>query len=223
MAPGQGPNTDDSADALFVLNAMVEAWNIDRTAIYTIRRDVYNLTGGQQVYTIGPGGDFNVARPLQIENAGLIITDGVEYPMALMDSDGWARINVKNVGSNFPEGLYNDKAFPISNLSLWPMPQTGFQLALYTWSVLAQFSAVSDEVVFPPGYADALRYNLAVRLGIEWGRPARAEVLDLARTSLARIKRKNLPRPLLGMDPALVSRGVFNIQTGQPLETPSGP
>ena len=77
----------------------------------------------------------------------------------------------------------------------------------------------SDTVSVPPGYADAIRYNLAVKLAPEWGRTITPEVAEMARTSKAAIQRLNLPAPVMLCDPAMLNRrldapGYPNILTG---------
>jgi hypothetical protein len=49
----------------------------------------------------------------------------------------------------------------------------------------------------PDGYEEAITYNLALRLGVEWGRPVSAEVRELATRGMSVIKTAN--RPVLEM------------------------
>jgi hypothetical protein len=209
LGPGRGAGASELADALLVLNSMIEAWNTERLNVFTIARDVYTVTAGRQVNTIGVGGNFNAPRPTRIESAGILYSAGaaLESPLRLLDSDEWARVPIKSITSALPGSLYNDGAYPLANLYLFPVPSIGLQIALYTWRALGGFGSTAENVTFPPGYADAIRYNLACRLAPEWGRPIRPDVLELAQRSLASIKRLNRPMPTLDCDPAILRRG----------------
>jgi hypothetical protein len=78
--------------------------------------------------------------------------------------------------------------------------ESGLQVALYPWQPLAQFADLTTTVSFPPGYAEALRFNLAVRLAPEYGRPTPPEVAAIARTSKAKIKIPNIEPLRLTID-----------------------
>lgn len=220
LGPGRAPNASETADALFVLNGMIEAWNTESLAIYNTRADQYPLTAGKQSYTIGTGGEINAPRPVQIERANVVLTmvAGPDYsvPLELLTDERWSAIPVKALQSSIPRALYYDNAYPLANISLYPVPTTTPKLELATWQQLTGFATSSDTVAFPPGYADAIRYNLAVRLAPEWGKVPRPDVLALAVDSLAKIKTLNGETPELRCDPAVTcNRSAFNILTGR--------
>jgi hypothetical protein len=67
-----------------------------------------------------------------------------------------------------------------------------------------------------PGYARALRTNLALELAPEWGRVVDPTVERQARESLADVKRANLPYTEIGIDAALTGCGpTYNILTDE--------
>jgi hypothetical protein len=72
---------------------------------------------------------------------------------------------------------------------------------------LTRLCSVSDEVSLPPGYSDALAYNLAVALAPEYGRNANAVVMEKAAEALVIIKRANFEPSLLSCDMGLLRRG----------------
>jgi hypothetical protein len=207
LGPGQTTSDSQARDAIFVLNSMLDAWNADRFKIYQISRALHSLVASTATYTIGSGGTFNVARPARIERAGLVVagtSPAKEEPLKLYNSDEWADIE-KKTQEGRPSVLYDDFAFPLSTLSLWKVPDTTHQLALYTWSQLSAFTDLTNDVTFPPGYQDALRYNLALRLAPEWGIAPRRDVMEMARSSRAAIESENLQRVPVEMklDPSL--------------------
>lgn len=67
---------------LVTLNHLVAGWRTQFGTVTSIDRTVFDLIDNQQTYTIGPGGDFNVARPLSIEGAGLWL-NGLNGPQTV--------------------------------------------------------------------------------------------------------------------------------------------
>lgn len=216
MTPGQTPHADDTDTALLILNSMLEAWSSDRLLPFSFERRVFPLVAGTQTYTIGPGAAFDMDRPVRIERAGLLI-DTIEYPLDMLTLDRWAGLAYKSLASQ-PRALYNDGASPYSTLSVYPVPDRVSSLILYIPQQLAGFASTSVDVWFPNAYADAIRYNLAVRLAPEWGRVLRADVLELARETKAEILRMNLKAPEMSCDAAVLQgsrRGSsFDINSG---------
>ena len=218
LGPGRSPGTSETADGLLVLNQMLDGWNTDPLKIYTTRIDLYNLQTGKYTYTIGPSGDFNTTRPERIERANVVIGGNLRRPIQLIDDAQWSQIRLPQLtGGAIPDRLYNDGAYPLATLYLWPGPNSAYQLELYTWQQLAQFANINDTIVAPPGYLDAMAYNLAVRLGLEWSKGVPPDVAALARETLAAIESANAPSPVLACDPAIMPRrgSGFNYLIGE--------
>ena len=192
LRPGQQPNNSEITDSLFVLNSMLESFSLESLIIYEVRRTEYTLTGASS-YTIGPGGDFDQPRPLRIERAGYIYNT-LESPTSVISNQRWAMGGGPTNPGGFT-GVYYDKAFPVATIHLRPVPTTASHLALYAWQPLTQIVSESETVELPPGYADAVRYNLAVRIAAEWGRQPRPDVLQLAIESKAIVKSFNSSPP----------------------------
>lgn len=223
-APGQSV-VEESAhetEALAVLNQLIGSWNTERLNIYTVSIAAYPLVANQQAYTIGPGGDFDAARPQEIQQANIILPGGaapLHRPIEIIDDKRWAAIRIQEIWA-IPQKLYNDGAFPYSTLYLWPGPSDAYQLELYTWEALRSFSDMEDEVRLPPGYDRALVYNLAVELAPRYPRVSlNPLVLQTARDSKAAIQRRNIDVQPISCDPALMSgsgiRRSWNYLTGE--------
>lgn len=60
LAAGETPSASDSADALQVLNDLLESWSIDHLNVYSVVENILTFTPGQYQYTIGNpvGGTF---------------------------------------------------------------------------------------------------------------------------------------------------------------------
>ena len=60
LAAGETPSAGDSADALMVLNDLLESWSIEHLNVYSVVENILAFTPGQYQYTIGnpTGGTF---------------------------------------------------------------------------------------------------------------------------------------------------------------------
>ncbi len=217
------PKPDELADALARLQDMIDSWMAERLAIFVVKRSVYPLVSNQQEYTIGPGGDFNQPRPVWIQDAGIISNTNPSQPLELpmLSDDDYASVSIKNVASALSWYLWYNYDFDANGRGkvwVWPIPNVGnLEIALYVPTPLTQVSALTDTLHFPPGYAEAVRFNLAVRLCPEWGRPIDPVVAQMAAESFARIERANKRLQRLGIDPMLTSASaarIFNYLTG---------
>ena len=199
IAAGEPTPIDMANDALFVLNDMIDAWNAQRNAIFTTRSQDFPFVLNQQAYTMGPGGDFDTARPARIDGMSSILmynpANPVEVPISMFSVDEWQnQVPVKQVSGSFPLICYDTGDFPLRTLNFWPIPteQPGNLARIYSWQALAA-QTLATKIAFPPGYSEALRYNLAVRLGPEFDQDVPASVAAVAVQSLATVKSMNAP------------------------------
>ena len=230
LASGETPSGAEATDGLDVLNGMVDAWQVQRLMIFTTARITQDVNGnpfllnGQQSYTLGTGGDLNIPRPARIDTYGIIQLNNAQQPLELglqnLTIDQWQTIPVKNIQSALPTAVWNDGGFPLMTLSFWPIPNTGVGLALYPWVALNEFTDLTTEYSFPPGYYKCLRYNLALDLMAEYpgnyAQEVMAAVPAIAKASMAVVKSFNAPIQYLYCDPALTSpdKQIFNYYTG---------
>jgi hypothetical protein len=117
--------------------------------------------------------------------------------------------------------VYDDGQFPLRNLTFWGLPSGQVNVRIYSWQQLRQFPDLTTDITFPPGYSEALRYNLAVRLIAEmpgeYSQVTVSVTQQLATDSLARVKSINTPIIQLFCDPALSGRGgYYNYYADQP-------
>ena len=203
LASGETASAAEGADGLVALNDMVDQWSTEKLAVFSVARQTFSLTLNQQTYTMGTGGNFNVARPARIERASIIQLSNPSLPLELkidiLSEQQWQRIPVKGIASSLPKVVYIDDAFPLRNLSYWSIPNVAVDTALYTWTAISAFTLAVDQT-FPPGYAKALRYNLALDLAPEYGAVVSPTVLAQAIDSKAKIKSHNITPPILTVD-----------------------
>ncbi len=188
IAAGEIPNSDESADALATLNTLMESWSAEQVTVYQILNFQGALVAATAAYTIGTGGVLNTSRPLKIEAAGIITPDGLRHEMKIIGVTDWGKIEEKTLTGKLPKVLYNDNAFPLATLNVWPVPNaTGGAptLALYLWLQLQQFATIGDTFAMPPPYFRALTYALAIDLAPEYGSQAQAAAAGIADVAAA--------------------------------------
>lgn len=211
---GQTLSTDETAAYLSDMNTMIESWSADRTYIYQILQQGFALTQGVTDYTIGSGGDFNVARPVKITNAFSRDTKSYDAPIVVLDDyKRYDALRVKNVGTTYPSHLYCDYAFPLATAKLYPAPIAGLTLYLKSWNPLQIFTTANDTVVLPPGYQRAIEFNFAIEVAGGF-KPIPSEVAKIAQESKRAIKGVNLPTSVLQLDAGIVRRKSGSILTG---------
>lgn len=221
-------NPNNAQYCLRLLRNMTDAWKAERLFIYLVNRTTYPIVAGKgqpgNPYTIGPGGDFNQQRPIWIQNAGIITNPGsqneFELPLTIYTDDQWAQVGLKRSPTTLPVSMYYDYAFTSErgNIFFWPVPTiTSIRLALYCPLAVEALDDLDAEVIYPPGYQDALHFNLAVRLCPGFSRPVDPDVRRMADDAKAVVMRSNVRTLELGVDPALLAynTGTWNWISGQ--------
>lgn len=218
LASGETLSAEDQADALSVLNNMIESWSIEGLSIPYITREEFTLTSNDGSYTIGSSGDFNTTRPIRIEKAKIedqSQSPTAEYPLDIITSKEWADIITKDLSSDFPQKLYYESTYPLGTIKLYPVPSTANKLVLYTEKALTAFASANTSVLLPEGYFEALRLNLAVRIAPEYGKEASSTVIGLALEAKANVKRKNIKPSYLQADFMIRGSKHYNIYVGE--------
>lgn len=214
LGSGETLQGNEPSDCLVILQQMMDAWQADGLKIFAEGSNTFPLTIGKQVYTLGQSGtpDFVMQRPAHIERMGMLLTGSnpvqpPEIPISVLDVDGWANIRVKNIQGNYPLNCWPDYQFPNMNLSFYQIPGLGCSVAIYSWNPLSTWPDLNTtDINFPPAYAQAIKYNLAINLGAEFKTQLDPATVQIATNSLAALKDLNLPAPIMTCDSGLTGR-----------------
>lgn len=226
LASGETPSGSEASDSLTVLNQMLDSWAADRLMVFTITIDEFALVPLQQVYTYGVGGNFNSVRPARIDRVSIVSLTNpaqpLELPIDYLTDWDWQQYPVKNIQTTLPQAVYDDQAFPLRNLSFWPIPTVVVNTRIYHWTQLTQYTDLNTDNSYPPGYIEALRYNLAMRLMAEFPGgydPIMSQTTaPLAVESLARVRSMNLPLIEAFCDAALTAKSArYNYYSDTPV------
>ena len=202
-------------DGLESLNRMLDSWSADELTLYQVIREEFVLDVGLNPYTMGYGGDFNTSRPMKIVDAYLTLNNGsipVSYPMQVLGYDDYNAIRLKTLRTNFPNYLYYQPSFPLAEVYIYPVfapndpaTQGPATITLTSWKPFDIITDPTAYLSFPPGYWEAIVFNLAVRIAEEYQFDMRATTVQIAANALKRIKRLNQRTATLQTDVALMN------------------
>ncbi len=107
-------------------------------------------------------------RPLQLLEARLRDSDGIERTINIISRDEYTRISEKDSEGEINQ-VYYDPQLTNGVLYVWPSPDDVSSVLRFTAKYPIQdFDASTDNADFPVEWAEALKYNLAVRMAPEY-------------------------------------------------------
>ncbi len=204
--PGQGISPSETTEGLGILNSMLDGMKIEGLLMYTTRRSVWAVAVDQKVYSIGPGGDFDMERPEHIHRASYLVNSTVnqeaEIPMEIvLTFEEWQQVVVKNTPSSYPLALYYQAFAPLGAVNVWPVPNRISNIALYTPQTVSEFATADDPVVVPDGWREMLQYNLAVAVNQVYPeKPMAPSVERYAQFYKSRVKNNQITPLFIGSD-----------------------
>ena len=213
---GQGnrtPTTNESGDALEALNAMLDAWGIDRLLVYQIKQESFTWTATAS-RTMGSGGNFSTTKPAKITNI-VFTKNSIDYPVRrILTIDKYDNIPYKSVTSDVPQYVFVDDGYPLLTLYAYPVPSASITVKIDSYTALQSFTDLTTVLSLPQGTERALVYNLAVEIAPEYGVEPSEIVIEIANKSKAALKRIN-SRPIIAAIASVPAVGYrANIITG---------
>lgn len=194
--PGESCDAADALQGLAALNRMVDQNAAESLQIFSLTRTTWTIVSNDGSYTVGSGGNVNVARPVFIDHVNFQDTStdpDTEYQMQPLNRDAYARITQKVLTRTLPSSWYYNPTYPLGTLELYPVPTSAtLQGVLYAPAAVAQFTNLTTAVSLPPGYEEFLVTNLAVMLASSYGRAIDDTLVMRAMNSKAIVKRANI-------------------------------
>lgn len=196
LASGETGTAADFSDGFVRLNRYLDRLATENLTIYSITRTTATLTASQASFTVGTGGNINIMRPVKIERVNFIDTSldpDTEFQLPpLLTELQYESITLKALTAVYPQAAYWNPTYPLGTLIPWPIPTSATLLwAIYAWTAVPQFAALSTTVSLPPAYEEALVMNLALLLCPAYEKQPHPLLVDVARSSMAALKRAN--------------------------------
>jgi hypothetical protein len=202
------------SDALTDLNDMIAEWRRQRWLVFHLT-DLSKVATGAASYTVGPGGDFNIAfRPPRLEGGfwRQIVSAGldVDFPMSIIPArEDYNNVALKGLTS-FPRMAFYDSAYPLGVLRPYPVPNASiYEIHLSVLDVITAPLTLAGTVSLPEEYFSALKFNLARRLRQAYGKGKQpdVELNALAKNALDVIRNANVQVPQMQMPAAVLHGG----------------
>lgn len=214
VAPGETVGGPEGADGLSALNRMLDGWSMELGAILSETQESFTLTSSDESYTIGATGDLTTTRPIRVIAAVIRDSSSNDYTLRVVTNHEYQEIVTKEPGDGVPRIMAYNPAYPNATITFFPPPDTGYTFRLTSLKPLAAVTLAGSYSV-APGYDDAIIYNLAYRLGMEYGAPNLAGIYEHATKLYSALKLGNMEVDELTLDPNLpTSFGRWDIQTG---------
>lgn len=216
LGVGQTLLAEDINDGLTYLQRMTNLWQKKRWLTPALEQFSI-VCDGSISYTIGSGGDLDIARPPKISAAWIVQNNTGSTPVSLplrpiFSYEDYALINIKELNS-LSGWFFYDAQWPLANFFPIPIASDLYTIYLVVQKLL-NFPDDSLDTVFelPPEYEEAIHYNLAVRLCSAYQLPVPPDTRKLAKASLNTLRVTNTQVPRLGMPRGLMgNRGGFNL------------
>jgi len=208
---GQTPLAEDSNTGLDMLRMLLAQWQRKRWLVWN-EQEVSVVSTGAQWYTIGPGQDFNTARPDKIQAAWFRFEpfngpNAVDVALGIIEAkEDWAAITLKDMHS-IPSAVFYDSSFPIGRVTFVPVPPAShYELHLVLKAGLPTYTTLTDPLGVPDEYIEAMMWSLCVRMQMSYGLPSRPDHVAAMKVAINAIEMANTQIGLLSMPAALGRR-----------------
>lgn len=217
LADEETPTASQAVGGLRKLNNMIDAWSIENLLLFSAQSFTIPMVAGQGVYTIGPGGDVDVDRPLNVTSAyvrdtSLPITQQMDVPLYLYNNQEWQDVAFKSQQASYPNwGIWFDSGYPLVRAYMNPVPSSSqYSIVFWTSGPIGDLT-LNQVISLPPGYKRGLVANLAIELAPSYGVQISPALAQIANDSKARLKIKNVQINELGSRMG----GWYDIETGR--------
>jgi len=217
LAEGETPSSEMADDALRALNQMIDSWSAERLAVFSTQDQILTWPASTQSRTLGPTGTLVGNRPVTLDDATYFRdpTTGISYGLKIVNQQQYNGIAVKTVTSTYPQIIFINDTYPDAEISVYPVPTRALEFHFVSVEPLTQPAVLASDLLIPPGYLRAFRYNLACEIASEYGIEPTPTIQRVAMVSKRTIKRNNNPNDVMSIPYSIVgTRQRFNIFAG---------
>jgi hypothetical protein len=217
LAEGETPSAETSADALFAMNQMIDSWNTEKLSIFNTQDQTFTWPAGEIQRHLGPTGEFVGNRPVLLDDSTYYRDPGtnVSFGIKFINQQQYDGIAVKTVTSTYPQVMWINMEYPNIQMTVYPKPTRDLEWHFISAQELTQPATLATDILLPPGYLRAFRYNLACEIAAEFGVEPSQQVKRIAMSAKRNIKRINNPDDVMSLPYSLVAtRQRFNVYAG---------
>lgn len=177
LGVGQTALAEDINDSFTYFSRMIAQWQKRRWIVPALV-DISMIGNNQRSNTIGPGGYWNIQRPVDVKGGYVIQLNTGQTPVSLglkkiFSFEDYIRIAVKELNS-LPDHFFYDGQFPLGNVYIWPIPSSIYNVHLLVEVQLAFTGIANGTIVGGAAYTDGTYLDVALTGGR--GEDARANI-----------------------------------------------
>ena len=194
LDPIEAPTAEQTAVCLDALNGLIDTMQTSAMSGIGPVEYVASVTAGS--VTIGPSGQIDVPRPLLIAGAYCRVA-GIDRTIDVLSKEEWDAIDIKSIGSTWPDACWYDDAMPIGTVRFWPAPAGTVEVHLTVTESLQQFGSAHTSQHLGQGLKRALILALAIEVSPIFGMQPTPQLLRDASNAMRAYKRTRAEVPQL--------------------------
>jgi hypothetical protein len=199
-AAGEAVNGDDAADALQVLNTMLDAWRVENLFAVATSTLSATLPANTQQINVGPAQTVAVdPRPIRFEDGCTYRVGGIDYPLRSVTEAEFADLRYKAVSAVGPEVFFYRPNFPIATLDFYPRASSAVPLSLVALVQVSAFANLTTAYNLAPGYERAIVLSLGEELAPMFEATLGPLYMAQAQSARRLLKRNNARVPQLDL------------------------
>jgi len=212
LDPNETMTAEMAQHGLRTLNRIIDRWQAQRLYVWAVTEVVATVSGASA--TIGPGQQFDVTHPQELQPGCYYVRSGMSYPLPIWEREDYNAKILKAQAGEYPQGIYYDRQMS-GRVYVWPVPSAPLEYHLQVLTRLPVFADLDTEYQLPDGYQDALFYTLTERLPAAYNLPVSQTAVTEAAKARRVIKAGNSQIPVLQIGE--INAGRLNILTNQRL------
>lgn len=163
---GGTPSAAMMARGLDRVNDLINLWATQGLKLWLQEEVNLPLTAGKMTYSLGPGGDINMVKPLAVLQAYYLTSTASRQPLTILSRDEWTRLSQTSVNGAI-NSFFPDKQLSFLYVNFYNIPDataaTG-SVRLVLRTANSNFTLSTDTIGLPVEWYIALRWALADEL-----------------------------------------------------------
>jgi hypothetical protein len=186
LASGETLSGNDINDAFKALVRLFDRWHIEGLLQNSLKKDPTSVASGDTLFTILQ--EHPIISQITYKQVG----SNIELPLRVLTFDEWALISTKTL-SGLPSSVYlNTNDDSTVSCYIWPIPNVNITVNVWRSYGITTPAYIDDAVNIPLSVIDALVFDLACMLCIQYSRPISQDLRDERDRAKASVMRSNI-------------------------------